>query len=247
MNRYITYESINKKRKCYYIGYTTKELEIRKKEHKKCCFQRKLPYKFYNFIREYGWDSFQWKIISHYDTETEMIQGEINNIKMYKEKHPDWECLNSTDGGEGLLNPSKEITEKKIKSLKFFYSTPEGEKLKIKIGESIKGENHWNVSGKNNPIWNKPRPKDVKEKISKTRRERGVAKGNRNPMFGIKGPNHPRARAVVLISPEGQEFHLSYYQDFCKEHNLDSGSICHVLKKRLPYYKGWIGYYKEKK
>ena len=200
IKNFITYGVINTKRKCWYVGYSTRGLETRKRRHYYYCFQKKQDWKFYRFIRKYGWDSFEWEVIEHYNTEEEMIQGEIDNIKIYKEKYKNGVCLNMTKGGDGgdtfTNNPNKEKTREKIRmAKKDFYQTPEGKKVQ----------------------------KIISKKTS--------------------GPNHPRARAVVLISPEGEEFCVPYYSGFCLEHKLDSGTVCKVLKGKYEYHKGWKAVY----
>ncbi len=45
-------------------------------------------------------------------------------------------------------------------------------------------ENHYDCRGENNPNYGKVRPKSTREKISKTRIERGICKGEKNPFYG---------------------------------------------------------------
>lgn len=112
---------------------------------------------FYNFIKEYGWNSFKWNIIKHYNTEEEMIQGEIDQIEIYKKKYPNWECLNSTEGGEGGIL-TKEAREKMSEKKKHFLQTPEGIKWRKEHSKKLKGwEGYWtgkkrpNISGDKHP------------------------------------------------------------------------------------------------
>jgi group I intron endonuclease len=119
----------------------------------------------------------------------------------------------------------------------------------------------------------KHRHKITKQKISETRIENGLSKGRNNPMFNIhrfgkdsphfghkyteewkqqhsermrgilSGEKNPRVRPVILTSPEGIEYKLSYYKDFCKEHSLVHSGICQVLRGNRKHHKGWIGRY----
>ena len=263
---YITYYAINPKRKCYYIGYSKNGLEIRKGEHKK--FYLKKNWKFYYFLREYGWDSFEWIILKHYNTETEMIQGEIDQIKIHKKKYKDWECLNTAKGGYGgdtfTDNSNKEEIRKKMREKKRdFLSTLEGEKWR-------KERSEWwthflqTLEGKK---WIKERSEKTKkfnqtlEGKKQAKKHSEKQKGKNNANFGnywideqkkalskkmkgrYLGLNNPRARAVVLISPEGEKKELLYYKDFCLEHNLNPGDICKVLKGKQDNHKGWTGKY----
>lgn len=47
----------------YYVGQTIKWLAHRKKQHKREAERGVLQYKFYNAVRHYGWDSFQWEVL----------------------------------------------------------------------------------------------------------------------------------------------------------------------------------------
>lgn len=93
----------------------------------------------------------------------------------------------------------------------------------------------------------------------------GKYTGEKNPNFGIKAPwrtkenkkrketgeflgeKNPRAKSVVLISPEGKKYQLPCYVPFCKEHGLNPGGMCGVLKGNLKSYRGWTGKYLEKR
>lgn len=43
----------------------------------------------------------------------------------------------------------------------------------------------------------------------------------------------------VAISPEGYRFEFKNIRTFCKERNLDSSSLCKVLKGKYKQHKGW--------
>jgi group I intron endonuclease len=62
----------------------------------------------------------------------------------------------------------------------------------------------------------------------------------------FRGELHPRAKLIRLISPEGKKYEIKSYSLFCKEHDLNRGHICDVLKNKRPHHKGWIGEYLEK-
>jgi group I intron endonuclease len=162
----IIYKSKNEQRKCFYIGRATNGLAIRKKGHKHDCFKKQLPYKFYNFIRKYGWDSFTWEVLAVYSTKEELPPEEIRWLAEQKKEFPDWECLNLTNAGDGGLGyiPSKETRDKMSLAHKgennYWYG---------KIG-------YW--SGKKNPIHSE-RMKGKKNPILSER-----MKGKNNPFYG---------------------------------------------------------------
>ena len=62
----------------------------------------------------------------------------------------------------------------------------------------------------------------------------------------VKGENHPQARPVILISPEGIEYKLPCYAPFCREHNLGLGHIYEVLNGKRKHHKSWTGKYLKK-
>lgn len=57
----IVYKATNKINNKIYIGQTVRELETRKNEHKR--HASKYNYIFYNAIKKYGFDSFEWETI----------------------------------------------------------------------------------------------------------------------------------------------------------------------------------------
>jgi group I intron endonuclease len=108
----IIYKAKNEERKCFYIGYSSRGLKPRQHRHKQSCFKLKTKTKFYNFVRKYGWDSFTWEILAVYSTKEELPQAEIDWLVEQKKEFLNWECLNLTEGGDGLLNPSEEVRKK---------------------------------------------------------------------------------------------------------------------------------------
>jgi len=99
----IIYKAKNEQRKCFYVGYASKGLTQRQRKHIQACFKKQLPYKFYNFIRKYGWDSFTWEVLSVYSTKEELPSEEVRWLTEQKKEFPDWECLNLTEGGDGTM------------------------------------------------------------------------------------------------------------------------------------------------
>lgn len=72
-----------------------------------------------------------------------------------------------------------------------------------------------NVGGKNNPFYGREHSKNTKEKISNTRKEKEVAKGKRNPMYGKVGELCPSwkggtstRQAIFYSSTEWEEKRL---------------------------------------
>jgi group I intron endonuclease len=276
----IIYKATNKEQKCFYIGYSSKGLDSRKQSHQYDCFRLEKKSKFYNFIRKYDWDNFTWEILAVHSTKEELPEAEKYWIKKQKEEFVNWKCLNSTDGGDGLLNPTKEIREKIGKGHK---GKPLSKEIKNKLSTSLKGrlitqehakkistalkgkkysferiKNMVEGRKKRNPNYGNPNPPKIK--IKKPPRD---ISGSKNPNFGIKwtqeqkdaqakrqlgkftGEKNPRARKVILISPNGVEYNLPCYKPFCEQHKLNSSGITMVLRGQINQYKGWRGRYLE--
>ena len=249
----IIYKAKNEQRKCFYIGRAIKNLTARKSVHKSACYKQNKKSKFYNFIRKYGWDSFTWEVLAVYSTPEELPSEEIRWLAEQKKEFPDWECLNSTEAGIGLANPSKE-TREKIRKSKLGKNNPNFEKKCLWVSETnikrLTGVKRPEISGENYPFWQKKRP-EISERM----------KGENHPMFGkhhtqesneknrishlgkFSSENSPHARKVILISPEGREYNLPCYKPFCKEHNISNKGICAVLRGKRKHHKGWTGKY----
>ena len=70
--------------------------------------------------------------------------------------------------------------------------------------------------------------------------------GKNNPNFGnhkLAGENNPRARQVLLISPNNKEYNLPCYKPFCKAYGLNISCINAVLQGKQKQHKGWTGRY----
>jgi group I intron endonuclease len=230
----IIYKAKNEQRKCFYIGFSTMGLSDRKKKHKFQCFKKQLTYKFYNFIRKYGWDSFTWETLAVYSTPEELPSAEMDWLVEQKKEFPNWECLNLTNAGSGLLGykKSQETKEKHRKSKTNWWILHPDERKKQ--AELVKTNPYFysNKKGEDSPLFGIPRTEEVKIKM-------------RKPKPLLQGELNSRAKPVILISPENKIYKLKYYQDFCKEHDLQKSLICRVLKGKRNHHKGWTGKYLE--
>jgi group I intron endonuclease len=217
-----------------YVGQTV-DLKQRLLRHLK----EKNNSHFHNSLRKY-WKFGCFKIIeSHYETkknlkflldEREMFW--IAELDTYDPKQK--KGWNLTKGGSGQLGyKHKEETKMKIKN-----HQPDRSGIKNPM---------FGRTRENSPSWGKKRLDTsnlMKQRIGKL-----------NPLFGTKwkphqyermsGKNHPNARSVLLISPEGEEYKMKSYYSFCKNNNLDNRLICCVLKGKRNHHKGWTGHYVE--
>jgi len=94
---FVVYEVNNPANGKKYIGKTN-DLERRKGYHR--WFSKKSNYAFYRAIRKYGFDTFQWNVLSKHRVEARAVDAEIRWIKQHR---ADGVTLyNMTDGGEGV-------------------------------------------------------------------------------------------------------------------------------------------------
>jgi len=168
--------------KIVYVGQTIKTTEKRWKEHLDTAFKNKCNFIFYNAIRKYGKDNFEFQILnSSGQTVDELNLLEIKYILEYKTFHTKDSsgCYNLTTGGSQC--EFSELTKKKIsRALK---NKPKSEEHKRKMSNCMKGEKNPNygnppsletrqkigesVRGEKNGFFGKTHSKETREKISK--------------------------------------------------------------------------------
>jgi group I intron endonuclease len=95
----IIYKVTNKTDGKFYIGKTTKTLDIRKKEHE---YRSKYTQKqyFHNAINKYGFSNFDWEIIDTALTLNELNEKEIFYINELSATI-EYKNYNLTSGGDG--------------------------------------------------------------------------------------------------------------------------------------------------
>jgi len=101
------------------------------------------------------------------------------------------------------------------------HHTKESKKL---MSENRKGKN----TGKDNPQFGKPLTDEQKAKISKTRIERGVAKGENNPMYGVHLDGYWKGKAL----PEGVKVRIS--ESMIGHPGWNKGKPAPWAAKRMP-------------
>lgn len=167
-------------------------------------------------------------------TEERAFELESYCIKLYGRVNAGTGILrNRTDGGEG---PSGMITS---------------EETRLKMSEQRRGEKH--------PLWGKPRPDHVKQKIS------AAISGPNNSRYGVplsqeirdkisrsntgkpKSLDHREKLAAancryeyLIVSPSGEEFITNNLNKFCKDRRLDTSTMNKSIKNGTTH-KGWSG------
>ena len=151
------YSITNKANNKIYIGQTF-DLNRRKREH----FSKLRGNKHQNSHLQYSWnkygeENFKFEVLKKCSIE-DMDNWEkwfISINKSYDERYG----YNKDFGG----NLGKVYTEESRRKM---------------------SENHYDCTGEKNPNYGKTRPQEVRDKISKTRIEKGVCKGEKNPFYG---------------------------------------------------------------
>jgi group I intron endonuclease len=101
--------------KCY-IG-KTKNISQRKSRHRRNAFVDKLTLPFYNALRKYGENNFDFQILEQFEHEYVIFDLEIFYIKAYKSNNSEY-GYNLTAGGEGsagLKHNENQIKANKLK------------------------------------------------------------------------------------------------------------------------------------
>jgi group I intron endonuclease len=184
-----------------YIVKTIRDLSKRKYAHKNVALNGKNNFKFHRAIRKYGWDNFEWAIIDIANSKEELNEKEIYWIAEYRKTHT---LYNMTDGGEGVLNPSKESRLKQslaLKGRKFSTESlkkmsdakkgkPKTEEWKNTLKENIKNNENYGMKGKKHSAESclkmsesQKGKKQSQELIDKRIKGR---KGENHPLYGIK-------------------------------------------------------------
>lgn len=213
----IIYKATNWQTGKSYIGLTTQKLEKRIVNHYSHARCNRQSY-FLSSIRKYGEDAFDWEIIDYCDNENNLKEAERFHIMRWNTKAPNG--YNLTDGGDGLLNPSKCVRQKRSKLF----------------------------SGKNNPMYGKKHSRETKRKIAKkiigkvaTDKERfktSKAREGRG-IFGFSGVTFRNKHILpggkvwfASIKWKGKSTSLGYY------HDPFSGELVYKLVKKELYNVG---------
>jgi group I intron endonuclease len=134
---YIATNKINGKK---YIGYTTKTLEKRRKEHlykSKYISDKHYFYLFKSAIRKYGIDSFEWEILENCSSIEDCCDKEIYYINEYNTISPNG--YNLTKGGNGGIQ-SEETKIKISNSVKKYWKDNKNSNAFVKATKEERSE-----------------------------------------------------------------------------------------------------------
>jgi len=155
-----------------YIGVTSFDLHKRYTQHIKCALKYKFNTIFYKAIRKYGIDSISKRVLVIANDSDYLKELEIKAIKSFNTKVPNG--YNSTDGGNGVVNPTSRSCRLKVKHFKKTASTKwYKEKQRRVQKEYWTKENRDKHSERIKEAWKKPenleayRKRDEKRTLNK--------------------------------------------------------------------------------
>jgi len=185
---------------------------------------------FHNIVNKVGLENCAVVILHDNLTENEALEIECWYIHQYKYLGP-YNLTNITDGGEGLSNPSEEVRRKMSEShtgeKNPMYGKKLSEEARRKISEARKGKKH----------------------TEEARRKMSEAQWLKGKGYLISGENNPRAKAIILIFPDGTEKEFrtikdaSLYLGGTGKGNCSTTIAIHrLLNGWIPKRSKWVGY-----
>ena len=198
--------------KCY-VGKTIHSMTFRSESHRRDA-EGGSPWVFHKAIRKYGWDTFEWSILTEDDDDEFLCFMEKKWIKKLGTKVPNG--YNVTDGGDGVIGWSR--TEKQRESLSQALSRywesdasdkqreivkrPHTEEHKRKISESKKGTPLSDEHKEKLRLANigKVMDEETKRKISNTLKGKVFSEEYRRKLsLANKGKTRPKVKEAALL------------------------------------------------
>lgn len=226
---YVITNSITDKK---YIGFTSKTLEKRLRQHFYSKDTRPLKYA----IDKHGRDNFKITLLEQCDSLEEAKKIEIEYIKQYKTYEYGY---NATRGGEtNPPDPNKDHykDEKYLKELS--ERTKKQHKDQIKKKRHVEGiQKYWNELGV-----------EEKNKRATIAIENGKKfkiswnKGKKFPGTGLLGSKNPMAKKYKVIFPDGSEKIIDCLKEFCRDNNLTYRCAQAFLEGKVSHHKNFKFY-----
>lgn len=242
--KYVVYCHTNKINGKKYIGITCQELNQRFRNGKG---YKSSPH-FNNAIKKYGWSNFEHEILFSDLDEKTAKEREVEMISQYKTRNTDY-GYNVTPGGEGYSGSDspwfgKHHTEEaKRKMSESRKGIPKPDGFGIKISAALKGrvfsketkdkmkDNHYDCSGKNNPMYGKKLSKEHIEKLNHASKSKEAIEKMKKNKIWYSGAQNPNARCVICLDT-GKVY------ETVKEASIDTGcsmskisAVCHGKRK----------------
>lgn len=227
---YVIKNKINNK---FYIGYTSRNLSKRFKEHlnhKTMIVSRSM--------RKYGAENFEIYLLYETPDYDNAMYMEKYYIKFYKPEY------NISDGGKGGVSGML------IGNKNPMYGKNHSEETKKKMSLSR--------IGKNNGMYGKNHSEETKKLISKRKKETPYIPYNKNKKLEdmydyekilkiknkLKTPKSEESKNKLrktykILSPKNEVIVFHGMSKFCKENSLQASAISQVLNNKRNHHKGW--------
>jgi group I intron endonuclease len=190
----IVYMAKNKINNKCYIGITAGKLKYRKRAHEKMTNHSNR--KFHNALKKYGFDNFDWIVLEHCNSYSELEDMEKYYIKEYDSMNNGY---NLTSGGEIMKEYSDE-SKKKMREIRLEWHTKNKNGFK---GRSHTDEGKKLISesaiGRPSPNKNKSLSKTHKENLSKAQTE--WLENNEHPNLGRTWKHRSKREHIEVICP----------------------------------------------
>ncbi len=181
------------------IGYSYKHRwRDHKREAKKGCRRW-----FHCALRRHGFDAFDWKVVARYRTWA--IAGVM---EQWARQVCGIGSLNMTDGGEGCVNPSPEVTESRRRKMTAHFSDPVNRQ---KHSEAIKGfyqENPEEAEAHAERCRQLTNPENIAKRVATFKEVEGTPEARqRRSERALECLSHPEVRAKM------SETHTKRFED----------------------------------
>lgn len=205
---YIIYKLTNKVNNKIYIGFSSKSLEDRFKQH---CYVANQPknksfFIIHKAIKKYGKNNFDKEVIYSSDNKKETLLKEDYYINYYNSLYPNG--YNIVKGG-GFV-PSwknkkhKNSSKEKIsKALTLYYSDP---------------KNRLKHQGENNPNYGHRWSEELKEKMSNIKKEK------------YKNEANPNSKKIKVIMPDNNILFFNCIKQASEYFNVSYQTIYNIIK-----------------
>ena len=204
----VIYQARNKISGKRYIGKTMYTMKARRAVHE-CHAKTESRLPFHRALRKYGFDTFEWKVISREEIEDYLNEAEQVFIRILKSKVPSG--YNLTDGGEGNIGwvPSEEWKRKKSEEQKGKTTPIE---VRLKISRALRGKHPSEVTRaklrlrKNRK--GKVHSEEAKKKMSASRMGKGTGPKSKETREKMSKAAKKRIQTVEG-KKQIQRFHLA--------------------------------------
>lgn len=225
----IVYLATNKINGLRYIGQTILPLEERISNHFKTArfYKNKHNY-FHNALLKYDKENFKWEILCKCETIEELNRKEIEMIKKFNTLWPNGYNLKTG----GLGGRHSEETKKKMKESHADFSgenNPMYRKIPWNKGKHLFKKHKEKISKANKGI---VRSEETKQKISKTRVEKEVAKGKNNPMYRKHHSKTTKEKISEVLKGKNHPFYGKHHSEETKRKMSKSATARWLRQKR---------------